>query len=182
MKITPKLFFALTGIAALSVVYPASVQAVPITYQYTGHSFTSASGSYTTSDFVSGMLTLAGPLAPNMPLSLVSPTAFSFSDGVQTITNLTATAVSFEFATGPTGAITAWSVDIIDLSSQITTQNVAGDAVDEGISSGQGSVSGQPGMWGTPAGVPDTGSTLSLMTLTLMALGVAARQFKRAAA
>ena len=30
--------------------------------------------------------------------------------------------------------------------------------------------------------VADTGSTLSLMSLTLMALGVAARQFKRAAA
>jgi len=40
-----------------------------------------------------------------------------------------------------------------------------------------------PGTWTTVTPqVPDTGSTLSLMTLTLMALGVAARQFKRAAA
>ena len=39
-----------------------------------------------------------------------------------------------------------------------------------------------PGEWSGPISAPDAGSTLSLMTLTLMALGVAARQFKRAAA
>jgi hypothetical protein len=39
-----------------------------------------------------------------------------------------------------------------------------------------------PGTWTTVGAVADTGSTLSLMTLTLMALGVAARRFKRAAA
>jgi len=38
-----------------------------------------------------------------------------------------------------------------------------------------------PGEW-TVRPVADTGSTLSLITLTLMALGVAARQFKQAAA
>ena len=35
---------------------------------------------------------------------------------------------------------------------------------------------------GDPVSGTDTGSTLSMLTLTLMALGVAARQFKRAAA
>ena len=43
----------------------------------------------------------------------------------------------------------------------------------------RGSNMGAPGRWTT---VADTGSTLSLMTLILMALGVAARQFKWAAA
>ena len=38
-----------------------------------------------------------------------------------------------------------------------------------------------PGVWSVRASVPDAGSTLSLMTLTLMALGLVARQFKRAA-
>ena len=77
-----------TAVAALSIAYPASVQAVPTTYQYTGNPFTFVTGPYTTSDFVTGMVTLAGPLPPNMP-SPVTPTAFTFSDGVQTITNLT---------------------------------------------------------------------------------------------
>jgi len=74
------------------------------TYQYTGNPFTTVSAPYTTSDFVSGMVTLAGPLAPNMPLDFVSPTAFSFSDGHQTITNLTATSATFAFQTGAHGS------------------------------------------------------------------------------
>ena len=75
-----------TAVAALSLAYPASVQAVPTTYQYTGNPFTtSATGAYTTTDFVTGMLTVEGPLAPNMPLSFIEDTAFTFSDGVQTL-------------------------------------------------------------------------------------------------
>src|SRR5262245_43881367 len=81
MKALPKILFAVTAVGALSVAYPASVQAVPTTYQYTGNHFTNVSAPYTTSMFVSGMVTLVGPLAPNMPLTSVSPIAFSFSDG-----------------------------------------------------------------------------------------------------
>src|SRR5438477_4971362 len=75
-----------TAIAALSIACPASVQAVPTTYQYTGNPFTSAIPPYTTSMFVTGMVTLARPLPPNFS-GTVHPTAFTFSDGVQTITN-----------------------------------------------------------------------------------------------
>jgi hypothetical protein len=39
-----------------------------------------------------------------------------------------------------------------------------------------------PGGWSGPISAPDTGSTLSMLTLALIALGVAARRFKRAAA
>jgi len=169
---------------AVGFLTTASVQAVPITYQYTGNPFTFARAPYTTSDFVSGMLTLAGPLAPNMSLTAVTPTAFSFSDGVQTITNLTATGTVIEFATGPTGAITGWDVGARTPTGEIDTfVNTGLGTSDEGQIIGAGANnSDTPGTWVTATGVPDTGSTLSLMTLTLMALGVAARQFKRAAA
>ena len=40
MKALPKILLALTAVAALSFAYPASVQAVPITYSYTGNPFT----------------------------------------------------------------------------------------------------------------------------------------------
>ena len=79
---------------------------------------------YTTSDFVTAMVTLASPLAPNMSLTQVSPIAFSLSDGVQTITMLTATVSVFEFATGPTGHITQWDgFAMRGLSAEISTVN-----------------------------------------------------------
>jgi hypothetical protein len=40
---------------------------------------------------------------------------------------------------------------------------------------------GTPGVWSQGIATPDAGSTLSLMTLTLMALGLVARRFQRAA-
>ena len=85
MKALPKILLALTGVAALSLAYPASVQAVPTTYRYTGNHFTDVCGPYTTSMFVTAMVTLAGPLGANMPLTDVTPIAFTFFDGVQTI-------------------------------------------------------------------------------------------------
>jgi hypothetical protein len=164
----------------------ASVQAVPTTYQYTGNPFTNVAAPYTTSDFVSAMVTLAGPLAPNMPFTSVTPTAFTLSDGVQTITNFNAIGSSFNFATGPTGAITEWDVSGSTLEGSIGTVGTLG-AGDTGVLfppiSSSGGNNFTPGTWALAASaVPDTGSTLSLMTLTLMALGVAARRFQRAAA
>jgi len=73
MKALPKILLGLTGVAALSLAYPAWVQAVPTTYQYTGNPFTQVFGVYTTSDFVTAMVTLAGPLGANMPLTQVNP-------------------------------------------------------------------------------------------------------------
>jgi hypothetical protein len=55
-----------TAVAALSVAYPASVQAVPTTYQYTGNPFTVTAGIYTGSDF---FVTVTIALAGNPPMS-----------------------------------------------------------------------------------------------------------------
>ena len=168
-----------TAVAALSVVYPASVQAVPTTYQYTGNPFTTVSGPYTTSDFVTVMLTLASPLGANMPLTQVFPTAFTLFDGVQTITNLNATFSLFQFATGPTGAITLWEVlGENGAIPTIETGKVGPVVQDIGLlPTGAGQIRDRPGTWTVSGQVADTGSTLSLM-----ALGLVARRFKRAAA
>lgn len=136
-------------------------------------------------------ITLAGPLAANMPLTLVTPISFTFSDGVQTLTDMTAGFSNFQFATGPSVEITAWFIDIqlysapTNTTGEIHTENYNGGAFDEGNLGGHlgFGYSYVAGAWVvTGESVPDAGSTLSLMTLTLMALGVAARQFKRAAA
>ena len=183
MKTKIVLFFAL----AVGFLTAASVQAVPTTYQYTGNTFTDVDRPYTTSDFVTATVTLP-KLDPNMPLTDVtaSVTAFSLSDGVQTITKLNALSSSFSFSTGPTGAITGWDVFSGSPTGFIITNSVIQPPLDRGELLELGDHLGTvrtSGTWAlVSSSVPDTGSTLSLMTLTLMALGVAARQFKRAAA
>ena len=179
-----------TAVAALSLAYPASVQAVPTTYQYTGNPFTIVEGPYTTSMFVTAMVTLANPLPPNFS-GLVTPTAFTFSDGVQTITNLTATTSFFAFETDAAGMIFRWDAEVFTgdipppfITNVISTATEDGD-VAEDIGSildvGFGLNQEARGTW-TMAPVPDAGSSLALLSLSLTALGVAARQFKRAAA
>ena len=175
-----------TAVAALSIAYPASVQAVPTTYNYTGNPFTFASPPYSTSDFVTAMVTLASPLGPNMPLTMVTPLAFSLFDGVQTITNLNATSSTFQFATGPTGMILNWDIRVFGAPGfrifTINTPDFIEDVASVATPGATPFNQNNPGTWTTVGAVSDTGSTLSLMTLTLMALGVVTWQFKRAAA
>src|SRR5262245_27466589 len=119
MKALPKILFALTAVAALPIAYPASVQAAPTTYVYTGNPFTNVGGQYTTSMFVTAMVTLASPLGANHDLSTpVTVISFTISDGVQT---LTSGLVENSFGTGPTGMITLWDVVVVGSSGSIFT-------------------------------------------------------------
>jgi hypothetical protein len=103
---------------------------------------------------------------------------------VQTITLQNALQYQMSFATGPTGNITQWLINVDVGSLIIVTHNEPGIIQQDFGTNGDGSgqIRDNPGTWTTGGIVPDTGSTIILMTLTLMALGVAARQFKRAAA
>src|SRR5262245_7583431 len=150
MKPLPKILLALTAVAAVSVACPVSVQAVPTTYTYTGQHFTDASSPYSTSDFASGMLTLAGPLAPNFS-GFVTPIAFSFTDGHPTISNPTTTGAAFLFQTGPTGTIEQWLVDILGVGGRIDSNNAFLNVQELGRRDGDGSGSNfdMPGIWAT---------------------------------
>src|SRR5262252_1133614 len=181
MKALPKILLALTAVAALSVAGPASVQA-DTTYRYTGNPFTTVLPPYTTSDFVTAMVTLASPLPPNNTTA-VTPLAFSISDGQQTITNSNSQMGLFSFTTGPTGNITGWNVDVSSLAGSIQTEHQGITTADEAAIFGIAAANniGTPGTW-VRAAVPDAGSSLALVSLSLIALAGAARQFKRAAA
>ena len=198
MKTLSKILLALTAVAALSLAYPASVQAVPTTYHYTGNHFTDVIGSlYTTSDFVTVMMTLAGPLGANMPpFTDITPIAFTLSDGVQTLSssNPNINVDAFQVGTNAAGQITSWQIvvmsgpvtsDIFIITSggpiEIHPHDVGGQPDPEGQEA-EGFNFLMPGVWSRGIATPDTGSTLSLMTLTLIALGLVARRFKRAAA
>ena len=70
-------------------------------------------------------MTLAGPLPPNSFYFTNTPLAFTFSDGVHTITNLTSYFSFFAFNTGPTGQITEWLVSVFG-PGHILTDNAVG--------------------------------------------------------
>jgi hypothetical protein len=172
---------------AVGILAAGVVQATPITYSYTGNSFTDVSGPYTTSDMVTGFVTFASPLKANMPLTAETPSAFSFSDGVQTITSATATSSDFIFATGPTGGIIQWLVEAETLGGvRVIESGDEGPGTSEDIGLmevGRGFNVGEPGVWaGAGASVPDSGSTILLLLPSVTALGVAGRQFKRSVA
>jgi hypothetical protein len=88
------------------------------TYTYTGNAFTGFFGSDSCSGGigecqVTGTVTLAAPLAPNMNVVCcginVTPVSFSFSNGAQTITNLNGLGF-FDFGTNASGMIDAWNI------------------------------------------------------------------------
>jgi len=175
-----------TAGAALSLAYPASVQAVPTTYNYSGRPFTFAIGPYSTSDFVTIMVTLADPPPPNGSFLDLTPLAFSMFDGVQTITNLNATFSSFNLRTNNHGIPFRWNVAAGGAEGEIDTSNEGGGGEifveDDGFIniSARGLNQVMPGHWGKVP-VSDAGSSLALLSLSLAALGVATRQFKEAA-
>lgn len=84
-------------------------------YTYTGNDFTYATSPYTTSDSVSGTLTLASALSPNTSVLVAGPNliSFSFTDGINTITNTTANLAQsvIDLETDASGNITQWDLN-----------------------------------------------------------------------
>jgi hypothetical protein len=94
-------------VAAAMIVGTASRSMASSVYDYVGNDFTFALAPYTTLDSISGSVTLSTPLGDNLNLQTVTPTAFSFSDGVQTLNQSNASSI-FDFSTNASGQITQW--------------------------------------------------------------------------
>jgi hypothetical protein len=91
-------------------VAPASASVV---YTYTGKNFTMVTSPYTTSDAATGSITLINALPDNLSNTPVNPLAFSFSDGIHTVTNNTPGArIDVSLSTNSSGEISAWDIDI----------------------------------------------------------------------
>jgi len=127
-----------------------------VTYSYTGDTFGFdsdccgyASSPYTLSDNVSGSFTLAAALGDSMSLTDITPdvTSFSFSDGVQTLTNASGLPdITFEVGTDASGNIDAWFINLENPSPfvQIFTESTPNREDGGSSSGGEGYIFYQP--------------------------------------
>ena len=148
-----------------------------VMYTYTGPNFTTVYGSYTTSDRVTGSITLASPLAPSQIVTMIPILSFSFTDGVQTITNTTPNLleVQDDFTTNASGAITAADVVLV------TGTTFPEYGIGLGIESTNGSSpSGEGyspnwivGTWSGPETVTPAAATPEPSSFALLATGLA---------
>jgi len=158
---------ALIAFAGLGIfVVPANADVV---YDYTGLPFTTVTGAYTTTDRVTGSITVSSPLAANLTgFRLGGSTglvAWSFSDGVQTITSSSGasdpiTPGAFIISTGPTGAFTAWEIDVQIANLEgiaafnPATNLLGGTLADRGFNATGSGANITPGRFSSAAAVP----------------------------
>ena len=173
------LFCFAAGILALPLM------ASSVTYTYTGSDFQSASSPYSTSDFVSGFFTLPAALGDNLVDDSITPTSYSFSDGVQTISSASPPPdVTFEVSTDASGNINGWFINLLFLSpfDEISTETTPNQE-DFGTSSGgEGLEFDEAGTWvmtgGGTSTVPEPGN-LGLIGIGLVSIGLIGRKSRQ---
>jgi hypothetical protein len=141
-----------------------------VIYTYTGNPFTiGANGSpppdlpYTTNDKVTGQFVEAAPLPSNITLQSITPTSFSFTDGVQTKTNLNTLMSSFKVTTDSSGDITKWQINLDPTQTHviITEDTTNGNILDFGAigPTTAAEVDNTPGSWSmSPVPAPIVGA------------------------
>ncbi len=116
---------------------PVDSARADVVYDYVGADLAlNAHDPFTTSDHLTGTITFAAPLAANLTLSPfntsssnVTPLAFSFTAGPETLTSaaFNPNFTSFQVSTDASGNITAWEIVIgLGGEGQININNFAG--------------------------------------------------------
>ena len=153
-----------------------------------GNVFTEISSPYTTSYAITGTITLASALGDNLTLAdPVTPLSFSFSDGVQTITQSSGIITpTFKFATDAAGNITQWWIEVEQTTFCIVSDNPSansGTLGDQGYfpPTGYGINSNNPGVWSGPLWSTPLPAALPLFATGLGALGLLGWRRKRKA-
>src|SRR5208283_1399927 len=102
------------------------------TYYYTGNAFNDFrnGGACPPTCSVTGSFTVATPLAPDLPLTLITPISFSLSAGLTTLVDGDPANTSLDVSTDAFGAISTWSWVVLgpeaSISARILTQNLPG--------------------------------------------------------
>jgi hypothetical protein len=169
LSILPALLLG-AGIAG----FGAATAEASVVYTYTGNDFTTVEPPYTVNDKVTGSFTTSTAIAPSVTLDPISPIAFSFSDGVQTVTDATSGQTStLEISTDSSGNITEWFILLNFPGGQIFTGNSAITVTDAGTNFptvSQAENFGSPGQW-TMAGAAPEPSTWAMMLLGFAGIG-----------
>jgi hypothetical protein len=185
-----RLFLFSSALSILVLLMPARADTV---YSYTGNPFTNGVtqfggltslpfGPFTASDSVSGSFTVATPLGPALHLVTFTPASFSFTDGVDTLTNLNSTLSSFEqVSTDVSGNIVDWHIFarlVGGNNAFIDTNDIMGGGADEGAETdnqghfvGAGNLN-DPGKWTVSTTVPEPSSLLLLASGAIGLAGV----------
>jgi hypothetical protein len=172
-------FRSLMLVAALSMSTAVPMLADATTYTYAGNPFTAGSGA------VSGSFTVGSPLGDNLSFVTITPTSYSFTDGLVTLAsgNPLITSDDFTaFSTDSNGNITSWAIAIGTEDNNTflrTTANVGGNPVfDEGLPGGTNG--NDPGTWSSdfaPSAVPEPSGLVLLGTGVLGVVGAVRRRF-----
>ena len=101
----------LLAFGLLGTVFLAAEAQAQASYSYTGHQFELVRGAYTTNDKVVVSFSLPSPLAPGSTTDITgSVTSYSFSDGVQTLTQDNSALITGSITTDGSGAPLVWSL------------------------------------------------------------------------
>jgi hypothetical protein len=157
-----------TSVAFVMVVSVVSIAApnaeASTVYSYTGNPFATFNGpAFSANDYVTGEFTVASTLGDNFNGD-VSPSQFSFSDGLFSITNFDLPTSVFDLQTSDTGQIIQWSIALSinsgPVGARIATSNLSdfSSIIGPTTLSSAGN-SGNPGVWSSlatplPAGLP----------------------------
>ncbi len=124
--------FCLIAISLLTGIARADV-----TYVYTGNPFNDFrnGGTCPPTCKVTGSFTVASPLAPDLPLTLITPISFSLSAGLTTLVNGDPANTSLEVSTNAAGGISTWVWVVLgpeaSISARILTESLPAITADD---------------------------------------------------
>jgi hypothetical protein len=189
--------------ALLSIILAPSVRAAPVTYTYTGPAFTTFTGAAVcpVQCDLSGSFTVSSALPGGLTNATITPTSFSFTDGLNTLTNLNTTGAGDQanfllFSTNGAGQITQWEIILqhISLAQFETFSSISGGVPEDktwignpGTTSGtalvDGIAGGPSGSWvpSTPTTTTPEPTTLGLLSTGLLGLGITLTRRKKIA-